>query len=201
MIPRPGSGQAPQRRSGQAVWRRLVRFNAVGALGIVVQLTAIWALTDGAALPYLTATVIAVSAAVVHNFLWHLKWTWGDRPMTPAAAFGAFLRFVSANGLVSLTGNVVIMTALTGGAGLRPVAANVVAIAACGLVNFWLGEQVVFRDYSSRRTSRAVRECLVLTEGRRWTEERRNRRASDGGPNWGQCAPPPLRSPPCLRAN
>ncbi len=149
------------------LWRRFARFNAVGALGIVVQLTAIWALTDGAALPYLTATVIAVSAAVVHNFLWHLRWTWGDRPVTPKAAFGAFLRFASANGLVSLTGNLVIMTALTGGAGLRPVVANVVAIAVCGLLNFWLGEQVVFRDHSGRRASRTARECLVLTEGRR----------------------------------
>lgn len=135
------------------LWRRFARFNAVGALGIVVQLTTIWALTDGAALPYLAATVIAVSAAVIHNFLWHLRWTWGDRPTTAAGALAAFVRFVSANGVVSFTGNVVIMAALVGGAGLKPVVANVIAIGACGLVNFWLGERVVFRAGVSPRSS------------------------------------------------
>ena len=38
-------------------WRRFVRFNAVGALGIVVQLTLVWLLVDVAALPHLPATL------------------------------------------------------------------------------------------------------------------------------------------------
>jgi putative flippase GtrA len=151
--------------------RRFARFNAVGGLGIGVQLAAIWALTDVAALPYLAATVIAVSTAVVHNFVWHLRWTWGDRPVTPAGMAAAFVGFVSANGLVSLTGNVVIMTALTGGAGLTPVVANAIAIATCGLVNFWLGDQVVFKAGVSP-------ESRVLSPGSSRYSSRRARSGS-----------------------
>lgn len=126
-------------------WRRFARFNAVGALGIVVQLSAIWALTDAARVPYLPATLAGVGTAILHNFLWHLRWTWGDRPHTAAEALDAFVRFVAANGLVSIAGNTAIMAALVGGAAWHPMPANMVAIAACGLLNFWLGDRIVFR--------------------------------------------------------
>jgi len=125
-------------------WRRFARFNAVGALGILVQLSTIGALTEWWGIGYLPATVAGVSAAVVHNFFWHLRWTWGDRRLTPVAAAGAFLRFASGNGLVSLIGNVVIMALVTGAGGVAPLPANGVAIAACGLLNFWLGDRLVF---------------------------------------------------------
>ena len=126
-------------------WRRFARFNAVGALGVVVQLATIWALAGGVGVGYVTATLAGVGAALVHNFLWHTRWTWRDRPMDRAGTAAAFVRFVGANGVVSFIGNMAVMAALTGGAGLHPVPANAVAIAACGLVNFWLGNRVVFR--------------------------------------------------------
>jgi putative flippase GtrA len=46
---------------------------------------------------------------------------------------------------VSITGNVAVMAVLTGQAGVPALPANAVSIATCGLVNFWLGERVVFR--------------------------------------------------------
>jgi putative flippase GtrA len=46
---------------------------------------------------------------------------------------------------VSITGNVAVMAVLTGQAGVPALPANAVSIAMCGLVNFWLGERVVFR--------------------------------------------------------
>lgn len=123
---------------------RFARFNTVGALGILVQLSTIATLTEGLGVGYLAATVAGVSAAVLHNFFWHLCWTWGDRPFTPLGAVAAFLRFASGNGLVSLVGNVAIMALLTGAGGMAPLPANGVAIAACGLINFWLGDRLVF---------------------------------------------------------
>jgi putative flippase GtrA len=126
------------------IWRRFVRFNAVGALGIVVQVAAIGVLTAWAGMGYVGATTIAVMTAVVHNFIWHLRWTWRDRLVTAPGTAAAFLRFAMANGAVSLTGNLVVMTGLVAGAGLHPVPANLIAIATCGAANFWLGNRVVF---------------------------------------------------------
>jgi putative flippase GtrA len=121
---------------------RFVAFNAVGALGAGVQLSCVAALTAFAHVHYAIATPVAVGVAVVHNFLWHRRWTWRDR----RAAFGpALLRFVATNGVVSLIGNMAVMTTLVAGAHVPAVPANLVSIAVCGLLNFVLGDAVAFR--------------------------------------------------------
>lgn len=130
--------------------RRFLRFNAVGALGIGVQLAAIWALSDVAGVSYVPATIAGVSLALLHNFCWHLRWTWGDRRLTGSRAVQAFLSFVAANGVVSFGGNIVIMIALVTGAGVPVLPANLVAIAVCGLVNFWLGDTIAFSPSASQ---------------------------------------------------
>jgi dolichol-phosphate mannosyltransferase len=130
--------------------RRFLRFNAVGALGIGVQLGTIWALTDMAGVSFVPATIAGVSLALAHNFCWHLKWTWRDRLLTGSRAVQACLSFVAANGVVSFGGNIVIMIALVAGAGVPVLLANLMAIAMCGLVNFWLGDALVFSPSASR---------------------------------------------------
>jgi len=121
---------------------RFVMFNVVGALGIVVQLACVALLTNVVRVHYIAATTIAVSVAVVHNFLWHRWWTWRDRCATAGTAL---LRFVLANGIVSLVGNLGVTATLVSGAHVAPLPANVIAIAVCGVLNFWLGETFVFR--------------------------------------------------------
>jgi putative flippase GtrA len=121
--------------------RRFMVFNVVGALGVVVQLTTFALLTGVAHVHYMTATPVAVAAAVAHNFLWHRWWTWGGRRTQVRLAL---LRFTLTNGLVSLAGNLGVMATLVSGANVPLVPANVVAITLCGLLNFWLGETFVF---------------------------------------------------------
>ena len=121
---------------------RFFRFNAVGVVGVAVQLASLWLLTGVAAVHYLIATPLAVSLAVVHNFVWHRLWTWKDRDVHVTRACA---RFVLTNGLLSLVGNLGVTAALVSGAHAHPVVANAVAIATSGLLNFWLGDVVVFR--------------------------------------------------------
>jgi putative flippase GtrA len=123
---------------------RVVRFNAVGAAGMGVQLSALWLLADVAHVHYMVATPVAVGLAVVHNFIWHWWWTWHDRADASVLA-AAFVRFAAANGVVSLAGNLGVMATLVSGAHVEPVVANGVAIGVCGLLNFWLGHTFVFR--------------------------------------------------------
>ncbi|HWB18256.1 MAG TPA: GtrA family protein [Vicinamibacterales bacterium] len=126
--------------------RRFARFNVVSALGMGVQLLVLAVLVGPADVGYLPATAIAVGTTVLHNFVWHWIWTWRDRPRgRPMTALAAF---VGANGSVSFVTNLVVMTGLVSGVGLRPVVANLCAIAAAGLVNFGLADRWVF---SSRR--------------------------------------------------
>jgi putative flippase GtrA len=96
-------------------------------------------------LDYLLATGLAVEIAVIHNFLWHARFTWADRP---ALRRGHLLlrlaKFNASNGAVSMVGNLVLMRLLVGEVKLNYVASNVIAIVICSLVNFLLSDRFVF---------------------------------------------------------
>jgi putative flippase GtrA len=124
--------------------KRWTAFNAVGAAGVAVQLGVLAGLVRGAHLSPLVATVVAVEAAVLHNFFWHQRWTWRDRPASGSDLVHRLLQFQLLNGVVSLGGNLAIMALLAGALQVDPVLANVVGIVACSLVNFAASDRLVF---------------------------------------------------------
>src|SRR5262245_12690714 len=137
---------------------RFVRFNGVGAVGFAVQLAALGCLLR-AGVPYLLATALAVEASVLNNFVWHERWTWRDRPATGRARLQRLGRFHLLNGVVSLGGNLLIVSLLVNQAGWTPVPANVVAVIACGILNFFGADRIVFdarRPEGLRRTVRSA---------------------------------------------
>src|SRR5688572_28186504 len=121
--------------------RRWVAFNAVGVLGIGLQLATLAGLLH-AGLPLPLATLIAVESAILHNFAWHEQWTW--RGAKADTLLQRLLRFHALNGVVSIIGNVVITAGLTQ-LSVDPLLANVVAITMCGMVNFLAADRLVFR--------------------------------------------------------
>ena len=105
-------------------WRgiglRWLKFNAVGAAGIVVQLAALALLASGLGLNYLVATALAVEVAVLHNFFWHQRFTWVDRAsLGTRDTLARLLKFNLTNGGLSILGNVVSMRLLVGQLHLR----------------------------------------------------------------------------------
>jgi putative flippase GtrA len=139
------------------------KFNLVGAIGIGVQFGALFFLKSAFHLHYLVATAIAVETAVVHNFIWHERFTWldrtrprendqhrgtlrlGAREFSPGF-FRRLLRFHIANGAVSIFGNLAIMKVLVGLEHMNYLLANLIAIAICSLANFVLSDQWVFEN-------------------------------------------------------
>lgn len=122
--------------------RRWAKFSAVGATGIAVQTVALFFLLHVAGLHYLAATALAVEASVLHNFIWHRKWTWSDRPR--AGVVQMLLRFNLTNGVLCLTANLALMFVFVDKAGLDAYIANLAAIAICSLANFFLSDRFVF---------------------------------------------------------
>ena len=136
--------------------RRLAPFFTVGVLGFVVQIAALQLLLSVVQWPWLPATIAAVELAVLHNFLWHERWTWVDRTVAPGIAarrgrVGRLARFHVANGLVSIAGNALMMAWLVGVLGLQPVPANTIAVVVTSLVNFFAADRWVFRAPRSDR--------------------------------------------------
>ena len=85
----------------------------------------------------------AVELTLLHNFVWHLHYTWRDRRDDSATAV-QLVRFHLSNGLVSMLGNLALMRVLVDGVRLPLLAANSIAILCCSLVNFGLGNEWAF---------------------------------------------------------
>jgi putative flippase GtrA len=130
---------------GRRTFLRWIKFNAVGGIGIAVQLAALAIFRSWMKLDYLLATGLAVEIAVIHNFLWHERFTWVDRPARrPVQSLVRLVKFNASNGAVSIVGNLVLMRLLVGELKVNCVASNLIAIALCSLVNFLLGDRFVF---------------------------------------------------------
>ena len=115
--------------------QRVTRFYAVGLLGIPVQLGALAMLSR--VMDVGPAAALAVEVAIIHNFLWHRRWTWSDRR-------GSFWRFNATTGLISILGNTALTVALVR-LGLPVMAANAVAIASCSAATYLAANRVAFR--------------------------------------------------------
>jgi len=116
------------RRQGLVRW---MKFNAVGAIGICVQLGVLAGLQSGLGMNYL----------LLHNFFWHERFTWADRRLGATAR--RLWKFNFTTGVFSLAGNV-ILTKLLVDAGAGYLAANASAIVLCSIVNFFVNDRVVF---------------------------------------------------------
>jgi putative flippase GtrA len=139
------SSFAALRTSGKC----FLRFNLVSTLGIAVQLAALTLLTRCFGLNYLWATGLAVSVTVLHNFAWHERFTFSDRVRASQhlrAIAARFLKFNLMTGIISIGGNVLLMHWLRGRARLPLIAANLLAIAICGIFNYVANERFVFRQ-------------------------------------------------------
>jgi len=123
------------------------KFNLVGAMGMVVQLAALAGFERMAPGRYMAASAAAVELAVLHNFVWHVHYTWRDRRNGSDAA-GRLIKFHLSNGLVSLLGNLALMRVLVHSARLPVLVSNGIAILCCSVVNFGLGNSWAFAEKS-----------------------------------------------------
>ncbi len=123
-----------------------IKFNAVGVLGFALQSGALFVLTHIAyPLSYLAATAVAVELAVLNNFIWHQRWTWNDRPTaTKKETLRRLAKFNITTGLVSLAGNLALMSIFVGRLGLPIAAANLASVALFALLNFLLADRIAF---------------------------------------------------------
>jgi putative flippase GtrA len=128
----------------QTTVERWLKFNAVGGIGIGVQLVVLAGLKSGLELNYLLATAVAVEVAVLHNFFWHERFTWRHR--STGKSWGRLVKFNLTTGTFSILGNLALMKWLVEGVHFEYLPANGITIAACSIANFLVSDRFVFRD-------------------------------------------------------
>jgi putative flippase GtrA len=134
---------------------RWCRFNLVGAMGMAFQLIALALLNRSVPGQYLLVSAAAVELTIVHNFVWHVRYTWRGRRRNSALT-SQFVRFQLSNGLVSIFGNLALMQVLVHHAHFSLLLSNSVAILCCSIVNFCLGDRWAFAGRSSFPVSSAI---------------------------------------------
>ena len=125
------------------IFVRWGKFNLVGAVGMAVQLGTLALINRLVPGHYMVATAAAIEITLLHNFVWHLHYTWRDRRCRSALR-SQLIRFHLSNGLVSMVGTLALMPVLVEGMRIPVVAANAVAILCCSIVNFCLGHNWAF---------------------------------------------------------
>ena len=123
---------------------RVTAFALVGVAGYVVQTAVLWLLVGRLGMAVVPATLVATEAAVLHNFLWHLGYTWADRPAGARAVVGRLVRFNVSNGGFSLVGGAAIMALLVDALGVHYMLANLAAVLAISIANFLASDRFVF---------------------------------------------------------
>lgn len=120
---------------------RASKFMTVGVLGFAIQI-AVLALLSAQGWPLAAATLMAVELAVLHNFLWHERWTWPKG--TRRGRLERLLRFQVTNGLTSIVSNVLLTTTLAQAFHLKAAVASACAVVITSLANYVLADRFVF---------------------------------------------------------
>jgi putative flippase GtrA len=174
-----------------ATTSRWLKFNGVGLLGFAIQLGVLAGLARWAGLNYMIASLIAVEMAIVHNFLWHDRFTWDDRTRNSPGSLRRFCHFNLTAGAVSIAGNLLMMKWLVGVLRVNYLAANVISVLICSLLTFFVSDMVVFRK-TSRLFSRPSlpKNDVSSDKVRRWLTM--SNLTAPG--RWGRCCSGPRSS-------
>jgi putative flippase GtrA len=115
-------------------------------MGALLQVALVSLLTKGFGILSTAATLVAVEITVLHNFLWHERFTWSNRgPKSSRQLVLRLWRFHAGNGLISLAGNTVLMYCLVEQLKAPVLPAAVAAIILCSLANFLIADRWVYR--------------------------------------------------------
>lgn len=124
--------------------RRIVAFLFVGALGFALQMGGFGCLR-AAGWPLPAATACSALTAVVHNFIWHERWTWSDRGGDVATRTRRFAGYLATTGATSLVSNVVLVAFFAGLFTLPPRVALALAVVSTSVVNFLISDRLTFQ--------------------------------------------------------
>lgn len=119
---------------------RFIRFGVVGGSGVAVNLAALWFFHKELNLALELAGVLAVSAAIVNNFLWNNFWTFGASGVHPRRV----AQFVTIS-LIGMAINVGILRGLVR-LGTHYLAADLLGILVATSWNFFANTRWTWAD-------------------------------------------------------
>ena len=125
---------------------RFLKFGAVGFSGVFVDLGVFWLLSN-VGFAAVIATILSAEVAVLNNFIWNDRWTFGDRSIQQPGRRSLVKRFLKFN-VLCLVGIVLqgtLVGLMSNVAGFPAIGAKLLAIAIVMLWNFWINLKLSWR--------------------------------------------------------
>lgn len=137
-------------RLSQLPVERLIRFALVGLSGVFVDMTVLYLLHDPSGLGWgLTRSkIFAAELAIINNFFWNDRWTFGDISRRQRGWRLRLIRLLKFNilCLMGLVLNVLLLNLLFNSLHINYLVANLLAIAIVTVWNFWMNLKFSWRS-------------------------------------------------------
>jgi len=131
---------------------RFLRFGLVGLSGLVIDTAMLYLLHGLWGLGLTRSAIAAAEIAIVNNFLWNDRWTFGDMAQSQRQRGKMLKRFLKFNVicLMGLILKVLLLNVLFNVLQINPYVANVLAIAIVTVWNFWVNLKLSWRTSDVR---------------------------------------------------
>jgi dolichol-phosphate mannosyltransferase len=126
---------------------KFLRFGIVGFSGVFVNMGVLYVLRDILNWELTRSLIVAAELAIISNFLWNDLWTFGDISKRQPGKRQQLKRLLKFNTicLMGLILNVLLVNLLFNIFGMNEYLANLIAIAAVTLWNFWINMKLSWR--------------------------------------------------------
>lgn len=126
---------------------RFLRFGFVGLSGLLIDMGLLYVLHGALGFGLTRSAIAAAELAIINNFVWNDRWTFGDVARQQRQRHQVIKRFAKFN-LICLMGvilKILILNLLFNGLHINPYVANFLAIAIVTLWNFWINLKLSWR--------------------------------------------------------
>jgi dolichol-phosphate mannosyltransferase len=126
---------------------KFLRFGLVGFSGVFVNMGVLYVLRDILNWELTRSLIVAAELAIINNFFWNDLWTFGDISKRQPGSRQRLKRLLKFNTicLMGLILNVLLVNLLFNVFGMNEYLANLIAIAAVTLWNFWINMKLSWR--------------------------------------------------------
>jgi len=135
------------------VFKMFAKFSVIGLSGVGVNM-AVYVPLMAMGISYMTAAVLSFLAAVTNNFIWNLLWTFKGRALDKSLR-RKYTLFVACS-IINLLVNLAILKVLVEQVSINAMVAQLIAIAATGVLNFALNYAITFNDRRGKREEAAT---------------------------------------------
>lgn len=130
--------------------QRFIQYSLVGMVGVAINFTTLWLLTDKVGLWYLLSATIAIFLAATNNFVLNYYWTFKDRKKQISNVVVAWLQFLLSIGVTELL-YLGLIYLFTDKAGLYYILSAFLALSCTTVIRYLTADRWIWRKKKAKK--------------------------------------------------